>query len=109
VPILGGQVGVARVGLSAEPNQTIVDTATREILTATGAVALLAIAGAFLLALPISRAVRSLLDATDAVAHGNFGYLTKSWAPDELGRLSQAFNVMSRSLAGSQAELLQTY
>ncbi|MDE3076560.1 MAG: GAF domain-containing protein, partial [Chloroflexota bacterium] len=107
VPILDGQAGTARVGLSAKPNQAIVDNATSQILTATGVVALLAIAGAFLLALPISRAVQSLLDATQAIARGDFGHLAQSWAPDEVGQLSQAFNAMSSSLASSRSELLQ--
>lgn len=106
-PILGGQAGTVRVGLSARSNQAIVDAATGQILVTTGLVALLAIVGAFLLVLPITRAVRSLLDATEAVARGNFGRTAPVWAPDELGRLSQAFNAMSRSLDRSRAELLR--
>jgi signal transduction histidine kinase len=107
VPILEGHVGTARVGMSYYANRTLLDLATGQILTTTGVAAVLALGVAFLLSLSISRAVGSLLDATEAVKRGELGRTARIWAPDELGRLGQAFNEMSSSLASSRAELLR--
>ena len=81
--------GAISSAVSQARNQAVVITAFMVVLGLVGAVAL-----ATLLARPIYR----LMDATDAVAQGDFSVSVPVTTRDELGVLTESFNRMARSL-----------
>jgi adenylate cyclase len=81
--------GAISSAVSQARNQAVVITAFMIVLGLVGAVAL-----ATLLARPIYR----LMDATDAVAQGDFSVSVPVTTRDELGVLTESFNRMARSL-----------
>jgi adenylate cyclase len=81
--------GAISSAVSEARNQAVVITAFMVVLGLVGAVAL-----ATLLARPIYR----LMDATDAVAQGDFSVSVPVTTRDELGVLTESFNRMARSL-----------
>ena len=86
---LGFGTGSITAAVSQARNQAAVITAFMIVLGLGGAVAL-----ATLLARPIYR----LMEATDAVAQGDFSVSVPVTSRDELGVLTESFNRMARSL-----------
>lgn len=107
VPIFGGRAGVARVGLSEASVQRTVNDLTWQMLLTTLLVSLLGIAAAYTLTWVLTRPIRALVHVTQAVARGDLTPRAPTWAEDEIGILSTAFNAMVRDLAVSQATMLQ--
>ncbi|MGQ9492122.1 MAG: ATP-binding protein, partial [Anaerolineae bacterium] len=104
VPIFGGKAGVARVGLSEQRmRQTIAAITTRLLLTTAG-VSLVGILAAIFLTWLLTRPVRQLVEATEAVRRGDYSPRVRRWADDELGELADAFNVMTADLARAETE-----
>lgn len=73
----------------------------RAILWSAGAAAVLALLLAGVLAGTISRPVKELTDATQALASGELGYQVPVRTKDEIGQLANSFNRMSADLARS--------
>jgi adenylate cyclase len=86
---VGFGTGAISAAVNQARNQAVVITAFMVVLGLAGAVAL-----ATLLARPIFR----LMDATDAVAQGDFNVSVPVTTRDELGVLTESFNRMARSL-----------
>lgn len=74
-----------------------------------GRAALFALAGSVLVALAMARLIlrpiRSLTEASEAIAQGNYAQRIDHTGPDEIGRLAEAFNHMAREVARSQQML----
>lgn len=104
VPVFDGKAGVARIGLSEKRMRDTVTAITTRLLLTTGLASLIGIAAAIFLTWLLTRPVRQLVQATEAVRHGDFSPRVQRWAADELGELADAFNVMTADLATADAE-----
>ena len=107
VPILNGELGTVRLGMSHNRIQ-------QELARTTNIVILLSLSGlaaasvavyvlATLLLTPISR----LVDATERMRAGDLDQQVPVHFPDEIGRLTTAFNRMARQLAAARRDLEQ--
>jgi signal transduction histidine kinase len=104
VPIFDGKAGTARIGLSENRMRATVSAITAQLLLTTGLVSLIGIAAATFLTWLLTRPVRQLVEATEAVRRGDYSPRVGRWADDELGELADAFNVMTADLAAADAE-----
>jgi signal transduction histidine kinase len=107
VPIFGGQVGVARVGLSQNRLSAAVIRATWELIAATAAALALGVTLALFLTHILTRPVFDLVDLARAVGQGDLSRQVKVWMADEIGELSAAFNRMTADLARHRDDLLR--
>ncbi|GFP21560.1 hypothetical protein HKBW3S06_00787 [Candidatus Hakubella thermalkaliphila] len=105
VPIFDGKAGVARVGMSERHFRDVVAAATRRLLLTTALMSLIGIFAAYLLTMVLTRPIRGLVEATEAVAKGNLKHRAPVWANDELGQLGMAFNAMTEKLELARNEL----
>jgi len=105
VPIFEGKAGVVRVGMSERHFRDVVVAATRRLLLTTALVSLVGILAAYLLTAVLTRPIRGLVEATEAVAKGNLKYRAPVWANDEIGQLGIAFNAMTEKLELARNEL----
>ena len=107
VPILNGELGTVRLGMSHNRIQ-------QELARTTNIVVLLSLSGlaaasvavyvlASILLTPISR----LVDATERMRAGDLDQQVPVHFPDEIGRLTTAFNRMARQLAAARRDLEQ--
>src|SRR5262249_24762043 len=82
-----------------------------EVALATAALAAAALAAAHLLGLLVSRRMTRDLDAlmggVQAVARGELEVTVRARGRDEIGRVAEAFNVMTRDLRDAKERLLQ--
>ncbi len=104
VPIFDGRAGVARVGLSLAAREQTVTTVTGQLLLTTAMVAAIGITAAAFLTWILTRPILQLVELTKAVAQGDFSQRARSWANDEIGLLTAAFNAMSEALAQAERE-----
>lgn len=106
-PIFGGQVGVARVGLSQNRLRATVTQATWELIAATLAALAVGVALALLLTHILTRPVFDLVGVARAVGQGDLSRQVRVWMADEIGELSAAFNRMTADLARNRDALLR--
>jgi len=99
VPILDGKVGIARIGLSDASMRAAVSTLTAQFLLTIALVSAIGILVAVFLTWILTRPILSLVNATRAVAKGDFSPRVERWANDEIGDLADAFNAMTEELA----------
>ena len=104
VPIFDGKAGTARIGLSEARMRATVAAITTRLLLTTALVSLVGIAAAIFLTWLLTRPVRQLVEATEAVRRGDYSPRVRRWADDELGELADAFNVMTADLATADTE-----
>ncbi len=64
----------------------------------------LSVAGAWLVMLRINRPLQQLARAADAVGRGEYGTPLPEAGPEEISRLTRAFNTMSAALARAEAD-----
>ncbi len=99
VPILEGEVGIARVGLSDVSLRNSLAAITNQLLLTTALVSLIGVTAATFLTWVLTRPILDLAQAAQAVAKGDFAQRVKRWANDEIGELATAFNQMVSELA----------
>jgi signal transduction histidine kinase len=104
LPILGGRVGTARVGMSSRNLLETVAATTWRLLLYTGIVSLIGLLAAYSLTSVLTRPIVHLVEVTKAIARGELKRKAPVWAPDEIGRLGIAFNSMTESLAKSRGK-----
>jgi signal transduction histidine kinase len=109
VPIFEGRAGTARIGLDEKSVQRAVNDLTLQMLLTTLVVSLLGIGAAYVFTLVLTRPIRTLVNATQAVAQGDLAQRAPEWGDDELGKLSRAFNQMVGDLAIGQAAMRQRH
>jgi len=105
VPIFEGRAGTARVGLSERRLQAQMAATTRQLLLSTLLVSLIGVLGGYLLAWVLTRPVKALVEATQAVAQGDLSQRAPRWADDEIGALGASFNVMVEELSRTREEV----
>jgi signal transduction histidine kinase len=104
VPIFESKAGIARIGLSEARMRGMVAAITTQLLLTTALVSLVGILAATFLTWLLTRPVRQLVEATEAVRRGDYSPRVQRWADDELGELADAFNTMTGDLAAADAE-----
>jgi len=99
-----GREAVARIGLADRGMRASVSRMTRQLLYTIGIMSAVGIAAAVFLTWIITRPIRHLVHATQAVAAGDLSQHVTPWADDEIGRLAESFNRMTDALAEAAAE-----
>src|SRR5207247_6599808 len=84
--------------LAPPPHPRPVSQARNQAVVITAFMVVLGLAGAVALATLLARPIHRLMDATDAVAQGDFSVSVPVTTRDELGVLTESFNRMARSL-----------
>jgi two-component sensor histidine kinase len=108
VPILKGEAGVVRIGLSAEPIREAVDRIT---MMAAWIIVIVFIAGLIIasaLTITITAPIRELRKASEAIGSGDLSHRVSMRSNDEMGQLSETFNAMAESLQKTNKELEQS-
>lgn len=98
VPIFAGEAGTARVGISDHSLHQTVALLTTQLGVAILAVLSVSLLAATLLTWILTRPILGLVEATRAVARGDFSPRVARWANDEIGDLAEAFNHMAAEL-----------
>lgn len=107
VSMLGGRAGVVRVGLSLRRLNQAIAHSTAEFIAITIA-SLLAGAGlTFFAARRLTRPLLELAQMSRMMSAGKLQVRAQTAAQDEIGVLSQSFNVMAASLEKTHANLLR--
>ena len=105
IPILDGQVGELRLGMSETPMKHSIATTTERSLIATALASIGSILGAYWLAWVLTQPVKGLVSAAEAVGQGDLASKApSSWFDDEIGRLGTAFNKMMDDLARAKQD-----
>lgn len=102
VPILDGKIGTARIGLSDASMQAALSTLTAQLLLTILLVSATGVLMAVFLTWILTRPILALVNATKAVAKGDFTPRVPRWADDEIGDLADAFNTMTEELAHTE-------
>ena len=98
MPILGGDGGTVRLGISKEPAESQVAQLTFNLLALTGGVLVAGLAVAYVLATLFTRPLARLAEAARAVGRGELSQQVAIESRDEVGRLATAFNTMTQQL-----------
>ena len=106
VPIFNERAGTVRLGLSDARLRNAVQSLTIQLALMIAFVSALGILVATFLTFLLTRPVRELVSATQAVAKGDFSPRLARWADDEFGDLAEAFNAMTTEL-GNTNEIRQ--
>lgn len=105
VPLLGGQLGVVRVGLSeASLRQTLLEATARFLITITIFIILFIVAS-YILTEILTKPIRQLVRATGAIAKGDLNSPVTITGRNEFSQLAASFNKMLASLRCSRAEI----
>jgi adenylate cyclase len=91
-------LGTLYVGFSKGAISAAVSEARDQAVVITAFMLVLGLGGAVVLATLLARPIHRLMDATDAVAQGDFNVSLPVTSRDELGVLTDSFNRMARSL-----------
>ncbi|MEE8174582.1 MAG: histidine kinase, partial [Dehalococcoidia bacterium] len=98
VPVLGGEAGVVRLGMSEASINAAVAGHIRNILLWVGLILVLGLSVAYGLASILAKPISQLAEAARAVGRGDFRWKAPVWAKDEIGSLGAAFDEMSEEL-----------
>ncbi|GEM_PF-252853 len=107
VPILGGRLGIVRLGLSHQRLRNAVLVATSQLVATTLLALLAGGVTALLLTRILSGPILELVDAVRAAGQGDLRRRPPVRMEDEIGELTAAFNAMMDDLIRFQNELLR--
>lgn len=96
--------GLLRLGLSKAGIMATVHDVSFQLFAITLVMVAVGFAAAFFLTWILTRPVVDLVEATHAVARGDFSQRVSIWAKDEIGELAVAYNHMTQSLAKAEQE-----
>jgi two-component sensor histidine kinase len=105
VPVLSGAAGIVRIGVSAEPIREEVVRLTKLTAGITVLALLLGIVIASSLTIAITKPITDLEKAAQAVGEGDLEHRVHVRTSDEIGHLSEAFNMMTENLQKITGEL----
>lgn len=106
-PVLDGQIGAVRLGLSEDRLAGVVAGITAQMLVTTVFVGLAGVGAASLLTWLLTRPILALVDVTRDVGAGDLSARATSHADDEIGTLSTAFNAMVEDLDANQRTIAE--
>jgi signal transduction histidine kinase len=98
VPILGGEAGAVRLGMSEASIDAAISGHIRNILLWVVLILALGLSLAYGLASILTKPISQLAEAARAVGRGDFRWQAPAWANDEIGSLGAAFEEMSEEL-----------
>ncbi len=104
-PVLGGQLGAARIGLSTRTYQKTIAAVRNKIITTTVVMLHVGIIGLILIAFSITKSLKVLTQAAERITEGDLSHEIKTGAEDEIGKLSSAFKTMVEKLKRQIEEL----
>ena len=95
---------VLHLGVADITVDRTVHEVTFQLLTITLMMIAVGFGAAFFLTWILTRPIYELVEATQAVAQGDFSRRVSQWADDEIGELAVAFNGMAEALAQADVE-----
>lgn len=108
VPVLEGETGVVRVGISEEPIRKTVSNIIRLILGIIIVVLLLGGLGVFGLVTVVTNPIYDLIKAAKTAGRGDLSHRVIVKTRDEIGELGLTFNNMVDAIQKSRNELIQS-
>ncbi|MDD5772038.1 MAG: PAS domain S-box protein [bacterium] len=108
VPVLEGETGVVRVGISEEPIRKTVSNIIRLILGIITGVLLLGGVGVYGLVTVVTNPIYDLIKAAKTAGRGDLSHRVVVKTRDEIGELGLTFNNMVIALQKSRDELIQS-
>ena len=93
-PIFSGKAGVLRIGFSEKPHQSKVAKLWLQMIAFTLGILILAIITSFLFIKRITKPLSVLAEAAEKIDEKNLELKVEPMVPDEVGRLTTAFNKM---------------
>ncbi len=109
VPILGGRLGMVRLGMTHTRVEAAAAAATRRLIGITLLGLIVGGLGMFTLTHVLVQPIYALVEATRTVARGDLSRRLPVRMPDEVGELTAAFNAMVSDLAASREALMRQY
>lgn len=106
-PILGGNLGMVRLGLAETRLIGIVGHTTDSMLFTTLLVALVGVLAAMFLTWLLTRPILDLVDTTERLRAGDLTARAPHWTDDEIGALANAFNRMAVQLQSDHNALVE--
>ncbi len=106
-PVLDGEVGAIRLGLSQQRLEEQVGALTFNLLALTGAVLLASLLVGYLLATFLTRPLSRLAEAARAVGRGELSQRVDVSDQSEVGQVAVAFNAMTQTLQEKEEERRQ--
>ncbi len=107
----GGQpetvIGYVELGISQDDMRNTIGQFLIDTTLVTSLVALIGIALTVYMAKRITRPLKALVDATEAISEGNFDHWLEIRTRDEIGEVSDRFNSMVQRLRAYQDEVLE--
>jgi len=102
-------LGVLDVSISlADIDKAIVKREWEIVIFAIVAILAVGLLIAFFVRRWVSNPVKELLNATQQVSQGNLNYAIKDFGQDEIGKLGQSFNNMTKKLSEARMQLFQS-
>lgn len=98
IKLFGGQIGVAKIGLSLARINSSVNEILREVFWLTLMIGVIGVAGALVMAHYLVVPIRLLVNGTLEMVKGHFNVRVPLKSHDELGDLTVAFNNMAEGL-----------
>ncbi|MDG5786096.1 histidine kinase [Evansella sp. AB-P1] len=104
VPIVKGIGGTARVGLRNDSLDEALHSVTTQLLMTMMVVLILSVLIVLGLTRVITLPIKKLVDLTKLVSQGDFSKRVNNYPKDEIGKLTQSFNIMLTDLEKTQME-----
>ncbi|MGE5173795.1 MAG: PAS domain S-box protein [Betaproteobacteria bacterium] len=105
VPLVNGTGGTAHVGISEGPVKQGVDDIIRKVIWIIAVTLAVGIVSAFILSASITKPVRELAAAAQAVENGNLSTRVRASSSGEIGLLGTAFNNMINARRKAEEDL----
>ena len=98
IPLIGGNAGLLRLGITDQMVTTELSSLTRLLLLTLTVSITIGLGLALLLTYILTRPIQNLLLATNQISEGKFDFRAQVFSGDEIGKLAVAFNKMADSL-----------
>ncbi len=104
-PVVGSEVGLVRLGISANSVTMAVEGLTQQIMSAVGLLLLIAMLIGIPIARAISKPISQLTRAAERLSRRERSEPVKVRSHDEIGQLAKTFNAMAENLMAAEEKL----